>query len=37
MQKNIIKLLIIIAALAVLAALAYAVYYFIVSDPRVAV
>lgn len=34
MNKKWINLLIIAAALVVIAALAWAVYYFIVSDPR---
>jgi flagellar basal body-associated protein FliL len=33
MNKNLLRLLIIIASLAVILALAYAIYYFFVSDP----
>jgi flagellar basal body-associated protein FliL len=33
MNKNLLRLLIIIASLAVILALAYAIYYFFISDP----
>lgn len=35
MPKNFLRILIIVAALVVVLALAYAIYYFITADPRV--
>jgi flagellar basal body-associated protein FliL len=35
MPKNFIRILIIAAAVVILLALAYAIYYFITADPRV--